>query len=218
MYLGVLLLPICFYLAISGKIKNLNLLGNSVEFREQLKALDDDVVTFGQFEAERRAYLGKLKQVSEKDAQPPTLIYADIDGLRKVTRSIFEQERKLGDRRRLERQIRNEIINRLAMCFTEAFYDAKIGDKHDLYALSEPDLIMMARATNLEQAEEIARNAQGLFSSAAAKDYAPVTTTVLIIRADPSLEAVEMDQEARTALEQAKNEGKGRIFVKSPFN
>ena len=74
---------------------------------------------------------------------------------------------------------------------------------------------MMARSTTVEQAQHIAENAQSIFA-AAMKPHGNVTTTVLIMRAHRRLPAVKMDEAARAALEDTKEEGKGRIVVKDP--
>jgi hypothetical protein len=173
----------------------------SAVFRH-LDSLGKNVTEVGQREPERAAYLGKLGQVLTKDGREFALIYADVDGLRKLAREVYDKERKRSDRRR-EVEIRTEIINGLEFALTDAFFDeAPAGAKVDVFRLVDPDIAMIVRAVTSDQAHRVARSAEARFSKSG---Y--MTTTVVHAAAhhpgDATPEA--LDSAAADKLQKAKD-------------
>ena len=220
-FIALLLVPLVVFLAVTGRLKTLQLGGVSAEFRELVSAVDENVTNVGHREAERAAYLGKLRQVLEKDTRKPALIYADVDSLRTVTREIYGDERNDKSRagptheRRREEKIREEIINCLEFALTDAFYDATADKaKFDLFRMFEPDIAMIVRYVDPYQAHQIAELAEKNFADSAEMNFqkrCTATATVLSVKhvsGEPSPE--HLDKLAADQLEEAKEERKSK--------
>lgn len=171
-YMALLLVPVIVLLAVTGKIESFEFLGASAKFRD-LKASITDV---GQREPERATYLGKLGQLITKGEQEFALIYADVDGLRKVTREKYLDQPDSGDRKR-EEEIRSEIIDLLELALTDAFYGAGADQaKFDVFRLVEPDIAMIVRSVTPIQAHDIARSGAERF-----REKRGLTTTTAVL-------------------------------------
>ena len=197
-YLALLIVPVLVMLAVTGRIKTLRLFGVSADFNE-LKASITDV---GQREPERAAYLGKLEQVIRKDGTQFALIYADVDGLRKLSRARYLNQPKSGDRRR-EEELRTEIVDGLELALTDAFYGK--GDdkaKFDVFRLVDPDIAMIVRSVDARQVYEIADAGSERFRNARA-----CTTTTAVLPAAHLIGEVtpkQLDDEAAKLLREKK--------------
>jgi len=181
-FIVLVILPFFVYLTLTGKLKQFSLFGASMGFVEEVKdKVISQVDKVGGYEEERSKYLGKLRQVLEKDGTEFCLIYADVDDLRQKTRKIYLKQGatrpKSGDfskvSRRTEEEIRAGIIKQLGLALTDAFYKAKNIDekaKQDIFFLQEPDVAMIARKVTSERAKEIAKEGITFFAQRGAKD------------------------------------------------
>lgn len=171
-YIALLLAPVIALLAVTGRIQSFQLFGASAVFKE----LNESITDVGQREPERAAYLAKLGHVLEKDGKRFALIYADVDGLRKVTRAKYLEQDVALPRKR-EEEIRSEIIRLLEFALTDAFYAAHGDDaKFDVFQLVEPDLAMIVRSPDPRLAHGIAVTAATLFEE---RHGSSTTTAVL---------------------------------------
>jgi hypothetical protein len=220
-FIALLLVPIVVFLAVTDRLKSFSLGGLSAEFRDLVTAVDKNVTNVGQREAERATYLGKLRQVLGKDKRKPALIYADVDELRRVTREIYLDERNDKSRggsiegRRREEKIRGKIIDCLEFALTDAFYDASVDKaKFDVFRMFEPDIAMIVRYVEPQQARQIAELAEKNFAESAESNFqkrCTATASVLSVKhisGKPSPE--ELDKMAADALEEAKDERKSQ--------
>jgi len=234
-FLALLFGPLVIYLAFSGKLKDFSILGVSANFfEEKVENIKDEIAGVSEYETERNTYFGKLRQVLEKESQF-CLIYADVDDLRKFTRKIYDEERKrelgseasqrqarerrqrmgnipeAGTKRRLEKEIRRDVIEKLMFSLTDAFYDEKDYDgKYDVFLLEEPDLVMIARAITLDQAKSISSKGLKYF-----KKHYGYGATISITRRDEfggTPKPRDIDREALKRLNRGKEQGKGRVY------
>lgn len=213
---ALLLIPIVIYLAMMGKLKGFTLGPLSANFIESKvedikKKVEDKVNEVGQYEEERSTYLGKLSQILNKTSRF-CLIYADIDDLRQHSREIFlHEQQKPFAKRRLEHKIREEIIDKLDFALADAFCGE--GIKHDMFDLTEPDVVLIAREVNLEQARSAAEQAQKNFkdytSNPKVKGY---TATIAIVSSDEEKRPRELDKIALERLSRGKKHGKSEIY------
>jgi hypothetical protein len=220
LFIALLLVPLLVYLVVTGKIKNVSLVGMSAEFRDLVTEVDKNVTNVGHREAERAAYLGKLRQVLEKDTPPPALIYADVDSLRRVTREIYLDDRtdKSGagsKKRRREEDIRGDIITCLELALTDAFYDATVDKaKFDVFRMFEPDIAMIVRSVEPHQAHQIAESGKKNFAESAQKNFqkrCTATASVLSVQyVFGERSAEDLDKLIAQQLEQAKKERKSQ--------
>jgi hypothetical protein len=219
-FIALLIVPLLVYLTVTGKIKDISLFGVSAEFRDLVTEVDKNVTKVGHREAERAAYLGKLRHVLEKDTRQPALIYADVDSLRKVTREIYLDERNDKSRapstgRRREEDIRGDIIKSLELALTDAFYDASVDKaKFDVFRMFEPDIAMIVRYVDPHAAHQIAEWGEKNFGEFAQKNFGKrctATASVLCVEhvfAKPSAE--DLDKLVAGQLEAAKKERKSQ--------
>lgn len=235
-FLALLFGPLVIYLAISGKLKDFSILGVSANFiEEKVENIKDEIVGASEYENERNTYFSKLRQVLEKENKF-CLIYADVDDLRKISRKIYDEERKgeakssihhlttnrggsksttaptrMDVKRRLEKEIRGDIIEKLLFSLTDAFYDEKDYDgKYDVFLLEEPDLVMITRAIALEQAKSVATKGLKYFK----KHYNYGATIGITFREEfperPSPR--DIDKVALRRLTYGKNKEKGKVY------
>jgi hypothetical protein len=197
-FIALLLVPAVVFLAMNDKLESFSLFGASA-------VLVKKVTEVGQREAGRVAYLGKLGQILEDDGQF-ALIYADVDGLRKRMRTIYEKERENSpERRRHEREIRAEILDELEFALTDAFYDSGLGKaKMDVFRLAEPDIAMIVRCKNPDQAHQVAKLAEKLFWEKT-KDGTATTVVVAPTFVEGKLTPERLDNAASSRLKQAKD-------------
>jgi hypothetical protein len=225
-FVALLLVPLVVHLAYTGKLgklSELSLFGVTAKFTELVEGVEKRVVETGQREATRSAYLGKLQQVLVKNGREFCLLYADADGLRQVTRRRYLEQPAdppmpsgpvAAAVRRSEEAIRHEIIDRLELALTDAFFatDPRLT-KCDFFRLEEPDIVMIARTLNSDQADEIAAKAIELFRG----DGFEATITVLAVAnetGDPPPD--ELDRRAANRHTDAKKAARGRVTGKPP--
>ena len=209
-YMALVLVPAIVLLAMTNRLAQFNFLGTSAVFRDvqtQVENLDKSITDVGQREPERASYLGKLKQVIDKDGREFALIYADVDGLRQVMRKLYDDARKSGTHRR-DQEIRDEIIERLEIALTDAFYE--VTERHeraksDVFRLVEPDIAMIVRSVTSHDAAKIADRATELFPGKEGW-----TTTMAVHAATRHVDAVtpEALDEAAAAELVAKKKGR----------
>ena len=137
----------------------------------KIDAVQQTVSASGEIGPDEQIYYEKLSQVI--DAVTPssvTLFYADIDGLRSVTRKVFLEEREkrnilgraLG--RRPEAEIREDFLLALSIALTDAVYESRPrGLKHDIFRLPDPDVVLVARELSYDEARTVAARAQTAF-------------------------------------------------------
>ncbi len=213
---AMLLIPVVIYLAVMGKLKGFTMGPLSASFIEDKvedikKTVEDKVNEVGQYEAERSTYLGKLSQISNKTSRF-CLVYADIDDLRQHSRETFlrEQQKPFAERRQ-EHKIREEIIDKLDFALADAFCTK--GIKYDLFDLTEPDVVMIAREVNLEQARPVAEQAQKNFTDYSSKgNVKGYTATIAIVSSDEDESPRELDKIALDRLSRGKKHRKGEIY------
>jgi hypothetical protein len=233
-FLALLFGPLVIYLAFSGKLKDFSILGISVNFFEEtVENIKDEIAGVSEYETERNTYFGKLRQILEKETQF-CLLYADVDNLRKFTRKIYDTERKQelrstsdhhppqktgshtvdttsAPRRRLEKDVRKDVIQHLMFSLTDALYDEKKFDgKYDIFMLEEPDLVMIVRSINLAQAQSIANRGLKYF-----KKHYGTGATISITRREEFPEAPkprDLDKEALRRLNWGKEHKKGKVY------
>lgn len=228
-FVALLIIPILIYLAITGKLKEFSLGGVSASFmntkaKEITKHVEDKVTEISEYEQERNTYLGKLNQILQKGSGF-CLIYADVDGLRQHSREIFLSEKKkfesLADRRS-EEDIREEIIRKFDFALADAFCQSKIKDKddkvakYDIYALEEPDIVMIARKTSVEQAISVAKRTQEIFkNSTKNSDFEGYRATIAILSKDEMKDATPrgLDKTAIDRIAWGKKHRKGEIYA-----
>jgi len=229
-FVALLLIPIFIYLAIIGKLKEVKI-GSQGLSASLMKASVDDIknsiTEISEYEQERSVYLGKLDQILRQGGRF-CLIYADVDDLRQYTRQIFlnekEQLKSLVDRKS-ENDIREEIIRELSFSLADAFCEHKIkiaknkDAKYDIFSLEEPDLVVVAREVNLEQAISIAKKGQDIFKKSSSKaNFEGYNTTIAIVSRDEMKDPKPraLDEMAGGRLIYGKNQGKGKIYDSTP--
>lgn len=227
---ALLLIPILIYLAIMGKLKGFAIGPLSASFIEDKvedikKMVEDKVNEVGEYEEERSTYLGKLSQISKKTSRF-CVIYADVDDLRQDSRKIFLEEKKKGkppDKRISEDDIREGIIDKLDFALADAFCaqgikEVKYKDKdakYDIFDLIEPDVVMIARDTNLEQARQVAEQAQKNFKrySSSQEDVDGYTATIALISSDEDEKPRVLDKIALSRLSRGKEHKRGQVYT-----
>ena len=169
-FVALLLLPLLIYLSVAGYLEELNIGFISARLmKKSVKEIKDNVNEIGRYEERRSAYLGKLDQILKKKSRF-SLLYADVDDLRQYSRKIFLKE-KTSDKRRTEGEIRKETIDKLDFALADAFCECEIKDtdgkdaKYDIFQLVEPDIVMIARDTDMSKAELIKDKAQQNFKN-----------------------------------------------------
>jgi hypothetical protein len=202
------------------------------DLRERLDDVHKSVIAVGEIGPNEQAYFDKLSQVSDLGKQDGlTLLYADIDGLRAVTRRVFQHEkerrdvaaRRLG--RRPESEIRAEFLLALNIALTDAVYAFQPrGLKHDIFELPDAGAVMIGRDLGYDDGLEVARLAQAAFREEFARlapdsDRAQPGVTLLVagIAQARSLartdEPVQLHQVLRKQLKALKDQaGRGRVF------
>ncbi len=202
------------------------------DLHERLDDVHKSVIAAGEIGPGEQVYFDKLSQLLELAPRDQlTLIYADIDGLRSVTRRIFQHEkeqrdvagRRLG--RRPESEIRAEFLLALNISLTDAVYAFRPrGLKHDIFELPDPDAVMIGRDLAYDDGLEVARLAQAAFREEFARlvpepDRTQPGVTLLVagIAHARSLagsdEPVELHQFLRRQLKALKDDaGRGRVF------
>ena len=202
------------------------------DLRQRLDDVHKSVIAAGEIGPNEQAYFDKLSQLFDLGKRNGlTLLYADIDGLRSVTRRIFQHEkeqrdvagRRLG--RRPESEIRAEFLLALNISLTDAVYAVQPrGLKHDIFELPDPDAVMIGRDLAYDDGLEVARLAQAAFREEFARlvpapDRTQPGVTLLVAgiaqvrslaRSD---EPVELHQFLRKQLKALKDDaGRGRVF------
>ena len=234
LFVALLLIPIFIYLAIRGKLKELKIGPEGVSaslFKESVddikKHVEDSITETSEYEEERSTYLGKLEQIL-RQRRRFCLIYADVDHLRQHTRQTFLNEKKQSvslDERYSENKIRQTIIRELSFALADAFCEHNIKDsnnkyaKYDIFSLNEPDLVMIAREVNVEEAISVAKKGQDNFKNYTLDgNFKGHNATIAIVSRDemevPKPRA--LDEKACKRLTYGKKERRGKIYVSSP--
>ena len=225
-FIVLLLVPVVVLLALTDKLESFQLFGASAVFRDLQKLhgdvaeLGENVTEVGEREAERATYLGKLTQVLGKDGREFALIYADVDGLRRVTREIYLVERAKNPdaenerepdhvpKRRREEEIRTEILDSLELALTDAFYDASLEHaKCDVFRLVDPDIAMIVRSVTSHQAYQIAEAGEDLFR--VEKGFTATTAVLPAMLVIGEVTPKGLDNAAARALHEAKKTRSG---------
>jgi hypothetical protein len=140
------------------------------ETERKLNQLQKSVIDAGEIGPEEQAFFDKLTQVMVTSGNSDlTLLYADIDGLRSLTRRIFvaEKDRQASGnplRRRPEADIRQDFVLALNVSITDAIYQLHPdGLKHDIFALPDPDAAVIARKLTYESALQVADRVRASF-------------------------------------------------------
>jgi hypothetical protein len=231
-FVVLLIIPVLIYLIITGKLEELSIFGVSASFmNEKVEAitkrvgdLEKNVTEISEYEQERNTYLGKLSQILKK-ASGFCLIYADVDGLRKHSRELFLIDKKKCeslDDRKSEDDIREKIIKKLDFALADAFCQNEIKDKdnkvakYDIYALEEPDVVMIARETSVEQARLVAERALEIFrNSTKNSDSEGYSATITILSKDEMKDATPrgLDKTALDHIAWGKKQGRGKVYA-----
>ena len=226
---ALLLIPVFIYLAIMGKLKGFAIGPLSASFIEDKvkdikKTVEDKVNEVGEYEEERSTYLGKLSQISKKTSRF-CLIYADVDDLRQHSRKIFlDDQQKPFAKRTTEHKIREGTIDKLDFALADAFCAEGIKEekdakgkqknaKYDMFDLIEPDVVMIARDANLEQAGRVAKRARENFTDYSREGNAEgYTATIAIISNDENESPRELDKLALERLSYQKRLQRGEVY------
>lgn len=223
-YVALLLIPILVHLTLTGKLSELSLFGNSIAFREHVNELGRNVTgqitEIGEYEAERNAYLGKLRQVLEEKDQTFCLIYADVDGLRGISRAKYCQEREDAEKtrqpgnvrtRKPEKVIQRNIINQLGLALADAFHDEDTKNaKYDIFVLEQPDVVMITRSVSKELARQIAEKGRELFGEGNGYNATMAVLAVAEIPGEPTPK--ELDEKAEARLWKGRRLGRGKVY------
>lgn len=233
---ALLLLPVLIFLAMTGKLKEISFPGGtSAKFVEdQVDRVADQITEVSGYEPERSTYFGKLKQVLDKEKGEVCLIYADVDGLRGISRKIYgdqrnqqvpnpsadgQQDPTQQDRahalpstdRRPESDIRRKVIVQLMFALTDAFYDMNIEPaKVDVFILEEPDVVMITRSVSRPKAKSIAEEGLRIFN----ERHGYRATAAIVSSSEKKKERVtpqNLHEEAVKRLDYAKRERKGQV-------
>jgi hypothetical protein len=192
--------------------------------------LQQSVIASGEIGPGEQAYFDKLSQVIKTSAGTDVaLMYADIDGLRSMTRKLFLAEKqhrqatatRLG--RRPESDIRADFVLALNVSITDAVYSKfPAGLKHDIFALPDPDVAVIARKVKYEDALKIAACAQEAFNEEAARlvpdpnEKRPGVTLLVANASDKALAgkgSAEIHKLLRGRLKQLKEQrGRGKVY------
>lgn len=230
-FIALILVPALVYLVLAGKLKELTLPGGtSLAFQKTVEAIKENVDLISGDEPQKSTYLGKLRQVIEKDKKNFCLIYADVDDLRPISGRMYKEEMEKaysmaseGNRRKsnlqsalsvvrtTEREINRSIVRQLVLALTDASYDANIENpKYDLFILEEPDVAMIARFVSRDQAKQICKNGQRMFS-----DRCGISATIAVLspaEIDGELNARDLSDRAARRLNNGKLMGKGMVY------
>ena len=150
--------------------------------------------------------------------------------MRSVTRELFLEEKKrqvagAALRRRPESDIRDEFVLALNVSITDAIYQRHpAGLKHDIFALPDPDVAVIARKLKYDSALQVAERVRTAFRAEAAHlvskagdDSADVSLLVASLPfLDPDLVgrgSAEIHHYLRGRLKSLKEEaGRGRVY------
>jgi hypothetical protein len=231
-YVALLLVPVLVHLALTGKLRGVSAFGASLDFfreradqleksvEDQVKGLHENVSEIGGYEPARNAYLGKLKQVLEKDGPEFCLIYADVDGLRRISREQYRQDREEAEKarqtgkvhtRKTEKEIQRSIINQLGLALADAFHDKDTKNaKYDIFVLEQPDVVMITRLVSRELARQIADKGRELFSKGNGYNATMAVLAVAEIPGEPTPR--ELDEKAEARLRKGKFLGSGEVY------
>ncbi len=219
---ALLLIPILVYLAIMGKLKGFTIGPLSASFIEsKVEDIKKTVSEIGEYEEERSTYLGKLNQILEKSKTLNRkisfcLIYADVDFLRQHSRKIFLEEKKSRlptDKRKSEDDIREGVIKKLGYALADAFCEegirAKKNKKYDIFYLEEPDIAMIARDSNVEEAKAVAKRSQKIFK------HEGYSATIAIVSSDEMKDGNPrvLDKIALSRLSRGKEHKRGQVYT-----
>lgn len=239
-FIALLLIPILVYLTITGKLYEISIAGVSAKFfkdsvkdmkkhvENNVTKVGENVTEVGEYEPNRKTYLGKLKQILQGNSAF-YLMYADVDDLRQYTRKLFLDEKDKPtpfEKRRSENDIRKTIIRKLEFALTDAFCETEKNakdkvTKYDIFHLEQPDVVMIVREANSNQAYSVAKRAQEIFKKPT-EDPDPKdrdfkgTATIAIVSGDEMKDAKprELDKRAMGRLTSGKKqEKKGRIIT-----
>lgn len=147
------------------------------ETDRKLDQLQRTVIAAGEIGPGEQAFCDKLSQLTAtSDVSDLVLFYADIDGLRSMTRRLFFAEKDNRQApgthfgRRPESDIRQDFVVALNISITDAIYQLhEDGIKHDIYALPDPDVAVIARKLPYESALLIAERVRKAFRDEAAR-------------------------------------------------
>jgi hypothetical protein len=197
----------------------------------KLDVLQQTVIASGEIGPSEQAFFDKFSQlVRASSSTNLALLYADIDGLRSVTRQLFLAEKSARDAsksragRRPEEAIRADFVNALNVSVTDAVYQLhRDGLKHDIFALPDPDIVVVGRKLSYEAALQVARRTQDAFREEAAYLAAGTTTeppsvTLLVTHLsllENELTAkgpAELHRFLRSKLKQLKETGRGSVY------
>ena len=221
LFLVVIIFPCLLYLVLSERLSKLSIFGASAEFLERkLGEAQDEVVQSLLQEPRRAEYLGKLKQVIRELERGSVsrfcLIYADIDGLRKITRHSFCAQETTRTRKS-ENDFRAEIVRVFMFALVDGLYRVDIpGVKYDVFELNEPDVILILRDAYAEQAQRICEAGLEIFRRTASSSAHPYDATIVVVwdKGQKPLSARDYDQKASELLRQAKAErGRGKVTL-----
>lgn len=200
------------------------------ETSRKLDQLQQTVIASGEIGPGEQAYFDKLSQVVKTSgAADVALLYADIDGLRSMTRRLFLAEKQLRQStatrlgRRPEADIRADFVLALNVSVTDAVYELfPDGLKHDTFALPDPDVAVIARKVKYENALKVAERAQQAFNEEAARlvpdstEKRPGVTILVATTSDAALTGKgsgEIHKLLRGRLKQLKEQrGRGKIY------
>jgi hypothetical protein len=231
-FIALLLVPVIVYLATTDQLSKLSGFGASIEFKQHVDTIKEDVTKhvtqaeneLSQLEPRRTALFGKLNQILDTDRF--LLIYADVDQLRDETARCYllQKAPKLGeqgsDPRKTEQEIRRSIIRDLELALLDGFYKTSgKGAKCDIFRLEDPDVAMIVRGVTPGQAEQIAEKALNNFRrpDLSADPSSDRTATCAVFTPPPPgqhrMSPKELDRAAAKALEAAKRSDRGRMHV-----
>jgi len=229
-FVVLLLIPVFVYLIITGKLDEVRITSRGVSariMRKSVSNIKDKVTEIGEYEEQRSTYLGKLNQILKnakmfKKETRFCLIYADVDILRQHSRKIFLEEKKEGrppDKRRSEDDIRKQIIKKLEFALADAFCEKGIrankNKKYYIFHLEEPDIVMIARDSNVEEAKTVAERSQEIFKRDTSLQESPegYTATIAIISSNEDTRPRELDKIALKRLSRGKEHEKGIVYA-----
>jgi hypothetical protein len=212
-YLGLVLVPVVVFLGLTDKLQKFSIFGASAEFIKKLSDVESNVT---ETEPAKSTYFGKLRQVMDDKKTPFALIYGDVDKLRDLVSKTYREQKEAQEkdksiiRRQTDRQIRDDIIQKLVFSMTDSFYDFIIGDgaKHDVFLLEQPDVLMIVRSGQANVARGIANEALKKFQS---QGYQ--ATLVVMSHPDPDKEKPQdLHKELVDLLSRRKDQGdRGKV-------
>jgi hypothetical protein len=201
------------------------------ETDRRLEELQQTVIAAGESGPDEQAYFDKLSQVIKASGTSDlALLYADIDGLRSMTRKLFLAEKDhrrapgTNPGRRPEADMRADFVRALNVSITDAVYQLHPdGLKHDIFALPDPDVAVIARKLPYQRALQVAERARAAFREEAGQLLGPATqeSDVTLLVSSPSIldaelvakGSAEIHRFLRGHLKHLKDKmGRGRIY------